>query len=149
MRRQVYAGRRAPPAAGEYLATAARDVNYASFAYAAALLAGCRAEGGAAESGAALPAIERALAPAGRAVRLANDLRSVRRDRIAGRFNVLALRHRDGAPVRPGTVRRAIRTAVRRHDRLLRAPDAAAGCGPLLTNALHVAVGVYRLADLR
>lgn len=142
LHQQVRAGRRPPPAVGEYLVTATRDVNYRSFAYAVTLLTGAR------PGGAALQAIDRALTPASRAVRLANDLRSVHRDRAAGRFNVLTLRQDHGAPVHPGAVRRAIHGEVRRHDGLLRAAGTA-GHVATLTNSLHVAVGVYRLADVR
>jgi hypothetical protein len=143
--REVRLGRASPPSVADYLAMASRDVNYRSFAYGLTLLAGERLDGG------VLCRIDRALAPASRAVRLANDLRTVERDRAARRFNVLMLRGDDGSAVRVGAVQRQITDHVRRHDRLLRkipVTDAKASIAALV-NSLRVAVGVYRVADLR
>ncbi len=143
--REVWLGRVRPPSVADYLAIASRDVNYRSFAYGLTLLCGERLDG------AVLVRIDRALVPASRAVRLANDLRSVERDRAARRLNVLMLRADDGSAVRVAGVRRQIRDQVRRHDRLLRkipVTDTKASVAALM-NSLRVAVGVYRVADLR
>jgi hypothetical protein len=143
--REVRLGRARPPSIADYLAMASRDVNYRSFAYGLTLLGGERLDR------AVLCRIDRALVPASRAVRLANDLRTFERDRAARRFNVLMLRGDDGSAVRVGAVQRQIRDQVRRHDRLLgKIPitDAKASVAALM-NSLRVAVGVYRVADLR
>jgi hypothetical protein len=130
------------PALDDYLAVASRDINYRSFAHALVLLVG------GSRPPAALRAIDAALEPASRAVRLANDLRTVDRDLAADRLNVLSLRHPGGGPVRVATVVRQIADEVRRHDVLLGAvPDAVVAAA--LRNSLHVAIGLYRSGDLR
>jgi hypothetical protein len=143
--REVWLGGAQQPSTADYLALASRDVNYRSFAYGLALLCGERLDG------TVLLRIDGALAPASRAIRLANDLRSVGRDRAARRLNVLMLRADDGGAVRVAGVRREISDQVRRHDQLLREiPGADASvCVAALRNSLRVAVGFYRVADLR
>jgi hypothetical protein len=133
------------PSPDEYLAVASRDINYRSFAHALVLLVGGT------RPAAVLRAVDAALEPASRAVRLANDLRTVDRDLAAGRLNVLSLRHPNGGPVRVATVVRQIADAVRHHDQLLGAKGLSAdpAIAAALRNSLHVAIGLYRAGDLR
>lgn len=135
------------PGLADYLAVASRDINYRSFAHALVLLVG-GARPAAVPPAAMAGAIDAALVPGARAVRLANDLRTVDRDLTAGRLNVLSLRHPGGGAVRVATVVRQIAEDVRHHDALLGAvPDpVVAGA---LRNSLHVAIGLYRSGDLR
>ena len=114
-----------------YLDVASRDVNYRSFAYALLLLIGDGYP----------PNVDAILDPASRAVRLANDLRTVERDRAAGRRNILDFEDR-------ASVARRIRTELRRHDRLLR--DLRPGpARRALHRGVRVAVGLYAVGDLR
>jgi hypothetical protein len=131
---------RAPmPGVVEYLAVASRHINYRSFAYALMLLA---IPG---PAGRSLTLIDEALGAASRAVRLANDLRSVDADRAAGRLNVLLLPYHDGTPIDVAAVERRIGCDVRLHDRLLRDVPGAG----VLRRSLRVATGIYRITDLR
>jgi hypothetical protein len=143
--RAVAAGQQPAPTAGQYLAVAARTVNYRSFGYALLALAGA---GPAAGSRAAAAAVDRALWHGAGAVRLANDLRSVDRDRSEATLNLLCLRTRSGGTVTAEEVRAAIDRRVRAHDLAL----ALAGPGPaapLLGRCLRLSVGLYRWGDLR
>lgn len=133
----VTTGRAPPPAAEAYLATAARTVNYRSFGYALLALIGGDPLG---------TAVDRALWHAAEAVRLANDLRSLDRDRAEATLNVLWLRTATGDRVTGRWVRTAIDRRVRAHDWALASTDRP---GRVLTRSLHVSVGLYRLGDLR
>ncbi|MGH3682236.1 MAG: terpene synthase family protein, partial [Natronosporangium sp.] len=135
-----------PPTAERYLAVAARTVNYHSFGY-ALLLAGPDPP-----ANATVDRLEPALWDAACAVRLGNDLASVRRDRAARALNVLDLRVRDGGPV---TTRRSVRRRIARHARAhdqhlssLTTPELA-GPARSLTRCLRVSIGLYRHSDLR
>ncbi len=145
-RRITLSGHR-PPSVEQYLPVAARDVNYRSFAIALLMVVSPRLRG---------KLVDRwsdALTSAEIAVRLANDVRSVDRDRRAGELNVLDLRTGDGAAVSPELVERWIDSHVARHDELVRQAaerdrDAGAGATALI-NCLRISVGMYRATDLR
>ncbi|MGI5243035.1 terpene synthase family protein [Dactylosporangium sp. CA-139066] len=128
--------RAAAPTVVEYLSVAAHHVNYRSFAYALLILAG---PDPASVAGART---DMALTAAARAVRIANDLRSVDRDRAAGRLNVMLL---PPGAMDAAALERQIDHYVRLHDRLLR--DVAEA--DVLRRSLRVAVGIYRVTDLR
>jgi hypothetical protein len=114
-----------------YIDTASRDVNYRGFAYALLLMVG---DGWPAN-------VDATLDPASRAVRLANDLRTVDRDRATGRRNILDFEDR-------ATVTRRIGAELRRHGRLLR--DVPPGrARRALHRGVRVAVGLYATGDLR
>jgi signal transduction histidine kinase len=136
-----------PPTAEHYLATAAETVNYRSFAY--ALLA----TGSDPLTGRQLQCIDAALRQASRAVRLANDLRSLARDERAGTLNILRLRTATGKPVTTGYVWDEVERNVEAHDAALRA---LASLGVVshaptraLTRCLAQSVRLYRSTDLR
>ncbi|MET7426789.1 terpene synthase family protein [Dactylosporangium sp. NPDC005555] len=134
---RIQQGHAGAPTVVDYLAVAESHVNYRSFAYLLLILA--EAPPAAVPS----PRVDKALVAASRAIRIANDLASVDRDRAAGRLNVLLLRQVDAAGI--AAFERRIDRYVRLHDDLLR--DAAeAG---VLRRSLHVAVAVYRVTDLR
>jgi hypothetical protein len=142
--RAVAAGA-AAPTAGRYLAVAARSVNYLSFGYALLAL------GRVTPPGAVLDRLDLPLRHAARAVRLANDLRGVARDRAAGTLNVLDLRTADGDAVTPRLVARGIARRRLVHDAALRrltGPDLAAAARTL-TRSLRLALDLYRRTDLR
>ena len=143
--RQIRHGHAVAPAAEDYLAVASRHVNYRSFAYALALLTNP------AHAEHLLPTIDAALTPASRAVRLANDLRSIDRDSREGGLNILQLRHEDGAPVSEQAVRHWIDAEMRLSTGMLHADPTAAADKLLITleNSLRIAVGVYSVTDLR
>jgi hypothetical protein len=146
--RRVARGRAEPPPAEEYLDLAGRHINYRSFAVALLImLDGAVLDGPVLDGAAGREPLDRALEAAGRAVRLANDLRSVERHRREGNLNVLLLRHSDGTPVTRRAVQEEIERYARRHD----ASAAALGRphGPALVNSLRVSVGLYRLGQLR
>jgi hypothetical protein len=88
------------------------------------------------------------LEPAATAVRLANDLRSLDRDRAEGQLNVLILAEPDGSPGCADRVQSRIAELVGEHRRML-APVRNAAVRAVLTGSLDVALGVYRHADLR
>lgn len=135
--KEIRQGRAAAPTVVEYLAVAGHHVNYRSFAYALLMLAG---PDPAADLG---TRTDMALIAASRAVRIANDLRSVDRDRAAGRLNIMLLPSSAAANV--GALERQVDRYVRLHDHLL--PDVTqAG---VLRRSLRVAVGIYRVTDLR
>jgi hypothetical protein len=143
--RAVAAGTAPPPTAEQYLEVAARSVNYRSFGY--ALLAA----GPAGLTAAALDRLAPALAHAEHAVRLANDLRSVARDRAGATLNVLGLRTAGGAPVTPRLGADEIgRRRLAHRDELsqLIDPDLAQAARAL-ARSLRVSVGLYQLTDLR
>jgi Terpene synthase family 2, C-terminal metal binding len=125
-----------PPTLDEYLDLGARDVNYRSFGYALALLTAAPFTEG------QLVALDAALVPASRAVRLANDVGSAARDRAAGRLNVLTLRRDDGSPVTEALVWRVVDDLVRRHDHRL--ATMATPAVTVLSRSLRVAVATYR-----
>ena len=143
--RAVAAGQQPAPTAGQYLVVAARTVNYRSFGYALLALAGT---GPAAGGRAAAAAVDRALWHGAGAVRLANDLRSVGRDRSEATLNLLCLRTRSGVEVTAEEVRAAIDRRVRAHDLVL-ALAGPATPARLLGRCLRLSVGLYRLGDLR
>ena len=164
--RAVQSGQMRRPSMTEYLDLAGRHVNYRSFAYGLVLLLADRAASAPADP--VLDRLDEALGPACVAVRLANDLSSVQRDRVERRLNVLSLRDEDGADVTVTAVRREIEFRRHRHDRLLRrlatppmrpcAPAPALAVPalvvpalvvPALVHSLRVALGVYSVADLR
>ena len=93
--------------------------------------------------GEAVPRIDKALVAASRAIRIANDLASVDRDRAEGRLNLLLLPPAGTADI--AALERQVDRYVRLHDHLLR-DVADAG---VLRRSLHVAVAVYRVTDLR
>jgi hypothetical protein len=141
MSRRV-AGGRPPPTVDGYLGLAGPDVYYRP--YGLAVLALLEPPVTAAD----LDRCDRALEPAAVAVRLANDLRSIGRDRDEGQLNVLLLAGPDGTAITPAAVRRRITALVARHRRML-APVRHATAAPVLVRSLRVAVGVYRHGDLR
>jgi hypothetical protein len=136
--RRVAAGECAAPPAEEYLAVASRSINYRSVAVALLLLeapwAGDRGR------------LDEALTVGCRAIRLANDLRSVERHRREGALNVLLLRDRAGEPVTRGAVEDQIDRLIDRHDALL---SGGTSSERALVNGLRVSVGVYRVGQLR
>jgi Terpene synthase family 2, C-terminal metal binding len=148
--RAVSNGTASPPTAGQYLAVAARTVNYHSFAY--ALLA--VVAGGLPSR--ALDRLDAALWHGARAVRLGNDMRSFKRDRIEVTLNVLTLRTAEGKPVTRRQVQREIGRHVRAHHDALKAligmssDDMNLGrAARSLARSLDLSVGLYRLTDLR
>lgn len=136
-------GTRLAPTAEEYLAVAARTVNYLSFAYALLAVAGF---------GLTRSQVDR-LAPALRhgayAVRLGNDLRSVERDRSAGALNVLDLRTADRTAVTADWVRRKIARHARAHDHTLTRLRARPAVARALRRSLQISLALYQLTDLR
>jgi hypothetical protein len=152
--RAVAAGERPAPTVGQYLPVAVRTVNYRSFGYALLALAGCPA--GRPAGPATVAGVDRALWLGAGAVRLANDLRSVDRDRAEATLNLLCLPTGSGGQVTAGQVWAAIARRRRAHDAVLdqldrlpgpAGPTAAPGC--LLRRSLRLSVGIYRLGDLR
>jgi hypothetical protein len=126
-----------------HLVLGVRHVNYRSFGLALLLL-----------SAGEVPAelldlADAALVPGAAAVRLANDLRSVGRDRVEDRPNALELRTRHGAPVTEALVRDRIAGYAARHDALLaRYRGPAAGAVPALRDSLRLTLALYQLTDL-
>jgi Terpene synthase family 2, C-terminal metal binding len=141
--RAVIRRRQPPPTAEQYLAMAARTVNYRSFAF--ALLAA----GSDVWTVPAPPTIDRPLWHAAYAVRLSNDLRSVERDRAEQTLNVLCLHTAAGAGVTPRFVRAQIGHRLRAHDDALAGSVEPGQVGAVLTRGLRLSVGLYRLTDLR
>lgn len=139
----VVAGTRPPPTAEEYLAVAARTVNYLSFAYALLAVTGFTLA----------PSHVDRLAPALRhaayAIRLANDLRSVERDRATGALNVLALYTADHTAVTPRWVRQEITRHCRAHDHALTRRHTQPPVARALRRSLRTSLALYQLADLR
>lgn len=135
--RAVAAGTRPPPTAEQYLAVAARTVNYRSFGYALLALTG---------AGDLDRAVDRALWYAAGAVRLANDLRSRERDRAEQTLNVLQLRTAAGAPVTGAWVRAGIERRRQAHEWALASAPAPAG---VLIRCLRISIALYQLGDLR
>jgi hypothetical protein len=134
---RVALGREPPPAAGDYLDLAARDVNYRSVALALLLLT--------ADGDGGVDRLDPALATACRTVRLANDLATAAKDRRDGRLNVLGLRWRGGSPVTADDVDREIDRCMQVHAGLLRGTTGAVWTRALV-NSLRMAVGLFRLA---
>ncbi len=134
---QLRQGRAGAPTAVEYLAVAGHHINYCSFAYALLILTRATPTAPAAQR------IDKALVAASRAIRIANDLASVDRDRAEGRLNIVLLPPADTVDI--AALERQVDRYVRLHDRLLRD---AAGAG-VLRRSLHTAVAVYRVTDLR
>ncbi len=142
---RVAAGVSEPPTAEDYLDLAARHINYRSFALALLVVVPER------PSTAALDRCDEALEWASIAIRLANDLSTVDKDRHEGSLNILTLRRRNGAAVTIQDVEYEIDRHVRRHDAIL---DDLAAFGlrksaSALRNSLRVAIGAYRVADLK
>lgn len=141
--RAVAGGMATLPTAERYLAVAADSVNYRSFAYALLAL-------DAPPYGAALDRLEPALDQASYAVRLANDLASMARDRSEATLNVLRLHTANGAPVTRAWTRGALRQRLRHHAEALpreRERDLAVPARTL-ARSLDVTVRLYRLTDL-
>lgn len=134
-----------PPTVAEYLSLSSRDVNYRSFALGLLILVGDRLGAG------PLDRIESALDPACRAVRLANDLRSVGRDAASRRFNVLSLPGPTGRAPTTADVERWIGDLVEAHRVAIREAcgTAAAASAAALERCLDLSVGLYRVSDLR
>ncbi|MGY0232999.1 terpene synthase family protein [Longispora urticae] len=139
--RRVAAGAEPRPTVPEYLEFASRSINYRSFALALLLLLGGR-------SADTLDRLGPALGAACRAIRLANDLRSVERHRREGTLNALLLADPGGAPVTREAVDARVDEQVRVHDGLV-GELADTGAGAALVNSLRVSVGMYRLGQLR
>ncbi|GAA1384000.1 hypothetical protein GCM10009661_64680 [Catellatospora chokoriensis] len=149
--RAVAEGAEPAPDLDDYLRVAAATVNYRSFAFVA--MAAVLDD---ALSGEALDRLEAPLRYAAGAVRLANDLRSVGRDRAEVSLNALMLRSPAGKPVTRRLIQARIRAYVAAHDTLLAglsAPDRgrtglvfAAGT---LKRLLRLSIGMYRVTDLR
>lgn len=145
--RAVAAGTCPPPGVADYLAVAARTVNYLSFAYALlALVAGSL-------SATQLAAAEPALWHAAYAVRLGNDLRGASRLPGEDGLNVLWLGRSGGAAMTCQQVREEIASRVAAHDALLRGlvhagqlPEVAALA---LIRCLGQSIQLYRHTDLR
>jgi hypothetical protein len=133
---QIRDGHARPPTALEYLTVASHHVGYRGFAYALLMLARPT------PATAAVQRTDMALTAASRAIRIANDLRSVDRDRAAGRLNILLL---PTGGLNAGELARQADRYVRLHGRLLRGVAAA----DVLRRSLRLAVGVYRDSDLR
>jgi hypothetical protein len=136
------AGTAPAPTVEEYLAVAARTINYHSFGYALLAVAAGRL------TGPELAVVEEALEPGAAAVRLANDLRSLARDRAERTLNVLELRTAAGAALTRAQVADLTDERMRRHDEVLAAlgPSPAAA---MLVRSLRRSVGLYRRTDLR
>ncbi|MEV6522885.1 terpene synthase family protein [Longispora sp. NPDC051575] len=139
--RRVAAGAEPLPTVPEYLEFASRSINYRSFALALLLLLGGR-------SADTLDRLGPALGSACRAIRLANDLRSVERHRREGTLNALLLADPGGAPVTREAVDARVDEQVRLHDGLV-GELADTGAGTALVNSLRISVGMYRLGQLR
>jgi hypothetical protein len=146
--RAVACGTRPLPTVERYLETAARTVNYQSFAY---LLLAVSAGG---LTGPQLACVNAALWQAAYAVRLGNDLRSAGRDSTPETsLNILRLRTAAGAPVTERYVRDEIDRRVRAHDSGLRA---LTGLGVIaepparvLIRCLSQSISLYLSTDLR
>ncbi|GIG59193.1 hypothetical protein Lfu02_35650 [Longispora fulva] len=142
---RVRAGEAEPPDMGEYVAVAARDLNYKSFAYALLAFVGDD------PAPCALDLWDQALSAGAVALRLANDRPSVDRDRAAGRLNVLDLRTGMGTPVTDALVDAQIRYHARHHDALLaRTCDRTLHASvEALRTCLAQSLNLYRVGDLR
>ncbi|WP_412542655.1 hypothetical protein R8Z50_09245 [Longispora sp. K20-0274] len=142
---RVRAGEVEPPDVGEYVAVAARDLNYKSFAYALLAFVGDD------PAPCVLELWDQALSAGAVALRLANDRPSVDRDRAAGRLNVLDLRTGMGSPVTEAMVDGQIRYHARHHDALLaRTCDRTLGASvEALSTCLAESLSLYRVGDLR
>jgi hypothetical protein len=134
-----------PPDTEEYLRLASRDVHYRAFAIGLLILVGDRPDAGVVDR------LDAALVPACTAVRLANDLRSFARDERERRLNILMLRDRDGAWVTVPDIERRIGQLIEAHLRLVGgACDAGTAASQrALADGLRIAVGLYRVGDLR
>lgn len=139
--RLLAAGTGTAPTAEDYLTDAARHINYRPFAL--ALLLVVTAE----PTADLLDGLDDALEAASRAVRLANDLRTLPKDRAERGLNVLLLSSADGTPTTTGSVTDDIRRLLADHERALAGVPADAARA--LRAALRVSVGVYRVTDLR
>ena len=139
--RCAQAATRRPSGAVSLITAGARRENFAMIIYLGRRWrqAGDPAQG----PGEAVPRIDKALVAASRAIRIANDLASVDRDRAEGRLNLLLLPPAGTADI--AALERQVDRYVRLHDHLLR-DVADAG---VLRRSLHVAVAVYRVTDLR
>jgi hypothetical protein len=146
VRQAVAAGGR-QPTAEEYLALAARTVNYRSFAYALLVVTGGSLSAG------QLACVDSPLWHAAWAVRLGNDLRGLPRDQGEPVLNVLWLRTEAGSPVTPAYLREEIRRRAKAHDDELRALSGlgaiAATTERTLTRCLHQSVQLYLRTDVR
>jgi hypothetical protein len=143
--RQVALRQAAPPSAEEYLDVASEHIGYRSLALGIVLVMGEY------PSRWALDRLTEALVPASRAVRLANDLRTLPKDEAEQSLNVLALRRRDGTAVTPEAVVGQIARYARTHHELLQI-IARRELGPTcraLARSIRIALGTYRVADLK
>lgn len=141
--RAVAAGSAPPPTAERYLAVAGRTANYHSFAFLLlAVVAG------------SLPAellarLDPALEQAGRAVRLANDLRSVARDRSTSGLNIVDLCTAAGEPMTERRVVADIDRHLWAHHLALVVSDPAGPAAQALRRSLRVTVGTFRVSAVR
>ena len=142
--RQVRAGLAPAPSAENYLDLASRSINHRGVATALILLLDERPL-----PPSDLRLIDRALDAAGRAIRLANDLRSTRRHQEEGILNVLLLRHADGSAVTPTDVRAEIDRHVDAHDKATSLIAGSSSVPEILRENLRLSVGAYRIGDLR
>jgi hypothetical protein len=133
--RRVASGEEAAPCAEDYLALASRSIGYRTVGLLLLLLLGHRTA-----------AAGEPLTWAGRAVRLANDVRSAARHRAEGTLDVLSLRTRASVPVTRELALRWIAEAVDAHDRLA---AVLPGTGPALVRSLRISVGMYGVTQLR
>lgn len=136
-----------PPTVDEYLAVAARNMNYRSFAYALLALVGEPL------TGIQLDRIDEALWQASCAVRLANDVRGAGQDRARATLNVLDLRTGSGVAATPGYVweevdRRAIAHGAVLTD-MTRTGTIPRAAARVLTRSLAQSIRLYRRTDLR
>jgi hypothetical protein len=143
LQRLVETGQSPSPSMRQYLALAAEDINYRSWAWALAIQV-------ATPPTRDLDVLDFALEPACIAARLANDIPSAGRDRRDRRLNILQLLTPDGAPVTETLIRQHIAALVRQHGALLdRVPGLSAGSAKALADSLLTTVRLYDRADLR
>lgn len=143
--RRVAAGQADPPSGAEYLELAGRHVNYGSFVFALLTMRGQTPDPD------TLHHVAESLPAACRAVRLANDLATVRKDVRERNLNILLLRDRDGTPNTPASVTAEIRRQCRLHLAALAGIRSPAGAGvrTALRHALRVSITLYQITDLR
>jgi hypothetical protein len=145
--RSVTAGHEPAPTAEDYLPVAARSINYRAVAHVLLLLVLDDPRSWQAHLG----TLNDALTAACRAIRLANDLRSVERHRKEGALNVLLLNTAEGAPAQRHDIEKQIEQHVHDHDSALAElpGGTSSAAAAALINSLRVSVGVYRVGQLR
>lgn len=142
---QIRLGTKRPPTISAYLALASRHVNYRSFGFVHVLLIGEPV------TAAATDLIDTALMRASLAIRLANDSRSVARDRLEGRLNAFTLADETRARISSAYAWRQIEAVTAHHDRLMTILDIAGApaTAAALRHSLHASLRLYRAGDIR